>query len=164
MKDVGVDGVRMMNLDPLSHLRARTETHNGFRFVYRDEAPLSYQELEEFVERARALATQRSLPLLAVTDVACERGPGGLPICSEPWKTINPLKRGLIVCCFNKSSTVAKWSERRERTMEQFLFDNWNGPIYQEIRSALAAGELHPICRQPNNCPIAARLRRAEGE
>ena len=51
MKDVGVDGVRIMNSDPLSHLRARTETHNGFRFVYRDEA-LSYQELEEFVERA----------------------------------------------------------------------------------------------------------------
>ena len=47
--------------------------------------------------------------------------------------------------------------------MEQFLFDNWNGPIYQEIRSALAAGELHSICRQPNNCPIAARLRRARG-
>jgi molybdenum cofactor biosynthesis enzyme MoaA len=157
VKDVGVDGVRIMDLHPFPHLLGRTETRNGSLFVYGDEV-LSRQEFKEAVENAVSLASKMSLPLVAVTQFESNLESGELPICSEPWKTINPLKQGPSLCCFNREIAVAKWSERQGRTVEQFLLDTWNGLLYQEIRKSLASGKLHAMCRRSGSCPIVQGL------
>jgi hypothetical protein len=156
MKDVGVDGVRVMSLDCYPGLRQRVETRNGFRFSYEHEA-LSFSQLNEFVDRARSLAAEKSLPFFSVVDFGKDDEGQGTPLCSEPWKSINVLNRGLIMCCNNKIDAVAKWPERRGRTVEQFLLDTWNGEKYQEIRRELADGRFPDFCLRAGECPIVKK-------
>jgi MoaA/NifB/PqqE/SkfB family radical SAM enzyme len=160
MKQVGVDAVRVMGLEAHSRLLQRAERRGGAQYDYARER-LSFEELEQFVAAGRAAAGRRGMPFYAVTDFGPHPG-GGRPLCDEPWRAMNVLNRGIVVCCHNKSDRLAEWSQRGDRTVEQFLSDVWNGPVYLELRAMLGRGELPPICRTAGNCPIVARHLRSD--
>jgi MoaA/NifB/PqqE/SkfB family radical SAM enzyme len=163
MQRAGVDTVRVMGLDGYSRLLQRAEQRGGARYDYAEER-LSFEELEHFVDRAKGSARRRSIPLYAVTDFGLEHHGNGRPLCEEPWRTMNVLNRGIIACCNNKVDRLAEWSERGDRSLEQFLGDVWNAPAYQEMRATLAQGKLPEICRNAGSCSIVARHQRAELE
>jgi hypothetical protein len=121
-------------------------------------------ELERFVAQAKESARSRSMPLYSVTDFGLDRRGAGRPLCEEPWRTMNVLNRGIIACCNNKVDRLAEWSERGDRSLEQFLTDVWNGPAYQKLRASLAQGKLPEICRNAGSCSIVARHLRSERE
>jgi hypothetical protein len=79
------------------------------------------------------------------------------PICSQPWRTIYALNRGIFPCCYGRKA-FASWSERGERNIPEFLRDVFNGAPYQELRGELAAGRLSPYCLDTPNCPIVRRV------
>jgi MoaA/NifB/PqqE/SkfB family radical SAM enzyme len=160
MQRVGVDAVRVMGLDAYSRLLARAEHRGGARYDYAGER-LSFDELERFVVQAKELARRRSVPLYAVTDFGRQGGGNGRPLCDEPWRAMNVLNRGIIACCNNKVDRLAEWADRGDRSLEQFLADVWNGRTYQELRAALARGELPEICRRAGSCSIVARYERS---
>ena len=161
MQRVGVDAVRVMGLDAYTRLLERDEQRGGARYDYAQER-LSFVELERFVEQAKESARRRSIPLYSVTDFGLERHGAGRPLCEEPWRTMNVLNRGIIACCNNKVDRLAEWSERGDRSIEQFLTDVWNGPAYQAWRTTLAQGKLPEICRNAGSCSIVARHLRSE--
>jgi MoaA/NifB/PqqE/SkfB family radical SAM enzyme len=161
MRCAGVDAVRMMGLDAYTRLLQRDEQRGGARYDYSQER-LSFEELEHFVDRAKEAARRRSIPLYAVTDFGLERQGNGRPLCEEPWRAMNVLNRGIIACCNNKVDRLAEWSDRGDRSVEQFLEDVWNGPVYQELRATLAQGKLPEICRNAGSCSIVARHQRSE--
>jgi MoaA/NifB/PqqE/SkfB family radical SAM enzyme len=161
MQRAGVDAVRVMGLDAYNRLLQRAEQRGGARYDYNQER-LSFEELEHFVDRAKDAARRRSIPLYAVTDFGLERHGEGRPLCEEPWRAMNVLNRGIIACCNNKVDRLAEWSDRGDRSVEQFLADVWNGPAYQELRATLAQGKLPEICRNAGSCSIVARHQRSE--
>jgi MoaA/NifB/PqqE/SkfB family radical SAM enzyme len=161
MQRAAVDAVRVMGLDAYTRLLERVEQRAGPSYDYAQER-LSFEDLERFVERARETARRRSMPLYAVTDFGVERQGEGRPLCEEPWRTMNVLNRGIIACCNNKVDRLAEWADRGDRSLEQFLADVWNGPVYQELRATLAAGKLPQICRNAGSCSIVARYQRGE--
>ena len=163
MQRVGVDAVRVMGLDGYSRLLQRAEQRAGARYDYAQER-MSFDELERFVDRAKEAARRKSIPLYAVTDFGLERHGGGRPLCEEPWRAMNVLNRGIIACCNNKVDRLAEWSERGDRSLEQFLADVWNGPAYQGLRASLAQGKLPEVCRNAGSCSIVARHLRSELE
>ena len=162
MQRAGVDAVRVMGLDAYARLLQRAEQRGGARYDYADER-LSFEQLEQFVAGAKEAARCRSMPLYSVTDFGLEGHGGGRPLCEEPWRAMNVLNRGIIACCNNKVDRLAEWSERGDRSVEQFLGDVWNGPAYRELRATLARGELPEICRKSGSCSIVARYHRPDG-
>jgi hypothetical protein len=84
---------------------------------------------------------------------AVDAGVGVTQLCSEPWRTLYILKRGIMPCCY-ATEPIARWSDRNGRSLETFLHDVFNGPEYREIRRQLAAGSLSDFCRNTPSCPI----------
>ena len=154
MKDVGVDGIRVSGLNAYPHLMTRVLRRGGSQFRYGEES-MSPKEFDRFLKDARMAAAARSMPLLSYSDFMAEDSHLKGPLCNEPWKTINVVRRGLVLCAFNHGGIVAQWSEQGQRTTEQFLFDVWNGEEYREIRTELAQGRFSKQCVA--SCPIARR-------
>ncbi len=154
MKEVGIDGVRVTCLNTYPNLMTRVVQRGGFEFRYGEES-MSPEEFNLFLKSARKDAAERSMPLLSYSDFMAEDAHVNGPLCNEPWKTINAATRGLVMCVFNHSGIVARWSEQGRRSTEQFLFDVWNGEVYREIRSELAQGRFAKQCVA--SCPIARR-------
>jgi len=74
-------------------------------------------------------------------------GDPGLPICTEPWKRLYILRRGVLPCCYGQYPL-----EKMDR------WDGvWNSQILQDIRSELAAGRLHSYCLESGACPIVRK-------
>jgi MoaA/NifB/PqqE/SkfB family radical SAM enzyme len=67
-----------------------------------------------------------------------------VPLCTEPWKSLYILRRGVLPCCYG-STPIAPMSDYREA---------WNSPVLQEIRQDLAAGRFHRYCLDSPSCPI----------
>jgi MoaA/NifB/PqqE/SkfB family radical SAM enzyme len=108
-----------------------------------------------------APAAAVSAPAPAVEEPAPVAPPGGplpslgaerLPLCTEPWKSLYILRRGVLPCCYG-SSPIAGMGEYREA---------WNGPLLQGIRRDLAAGRFHEYCLSAEACPIVRKSRAAE--
>ncbi len=156
MKDVGVDGIRVTNLNTHPHLMNRVILRGGVEFRYRKET-VTLEEFGRFVNDARAVAKTKSMPLLSSSDFMAADARVNGPLCNEPWKTINAARRGLVVCmcAFNQEGIIARWSEQGHRSLEQFLFDVWNGEVYREIRSRLAQGTFAKQCVA--SCPVVRR-------
>lgn len=156
MKDVGVDGTKVIYLDPDPHLEQRVVRRNGYVFDYGAEL-LSWSELEHLKVRAEQLGREKQVVVINRMDFGAEEAAAGGPICSDPWKNIHVLNRGIVACLFSRNHPVAYWSERGDRTIEQFLLDIWNGEQYRKIRDALARGELPDLCRKSLSCPIVRK-------
>jgi len=156
MKDVGVDGTKVIYLDPDPYLRQQVVDRDGFSFDYNAEL-LSWPELEALRPRARELAREKGVTVITRMDFGEEEAACGGPICSDPWKNIHVLERGIVACLFSRTTPVADWSERGDRTVEQFLMDVWNGDKYREIREKLSAGVLPDLCKQSLSCPLVRK-------
>jgi MoaA/NifB/PqqE/SkfB family radical SAM enzyme len=156
MKDTGVDGVKFIYLDPDPELERRDSVYGGFRFRYGAEV-LRLGELQRLFAWAKSLGQSKGVPVITRLDFGAEEESGGGPICSEPWRNIHVLDRGIAVCLFSRTMPIARWSERGERPLEEFLWDVWNGERYREIRSSLAHGHLPELCLNARSCPIVRR-------
>jgi hypothetical protein len=84
------------------------------------------------------------------------QSPGG-PLCSEPWKTLYVLRRGIMPCCY-ATRPLATWDQQQGRPLDQFLRDVLNSAAFQDIRMHLAAGELSEYCRSTPSCPILKNM------
>ncbi|MGO9121169.1 MAG: hypothetical protein ACLQPD_26600 [Desulfomonilaceae bacterium] len=156
MKETGVDGVKLIYLDPDAELEHRVSVRRGFRFHYGAEV-LGLAELQGMFSEAKSLGRSKGVPVIARLDFDVEEEAGEGPICSEPWRNIHVLDRGIVVCLFSRTIPIARWSERRGKPLEEFLWDVWNGERYQAIRSSLARGQLPELCRMARSCPIVRK-------
>jgi sulfatase maturation enzyme AslB (radical SAM superfamily) len=85
----------------------------------------------------------RMLPLL---------GAERKPACTEPWKSLYILRRGVFPCCYGG---------RPVTTMENYR-EAWNSQVIQDIRLELTAGRFHTYCLQSTSCPIVRRSQQAD--
>src|SRR5208283_6037130 len=112
----------------------------GFVFNYTHEI-VPTGELDTIAHDAQAAADELGIHLyIDWKDFRANHGSAGnQPLCSEPWKSLYVLNRGIFPCCFGRKAP-ARWTERGERTVEQFIEDSRNGAAFREIRSSLAEG------------------------
>ena len=152
--ELGVDGFFLQALHDQNmscHLPIR---RNGHCFDYTTEC-LARPQLVEISERLRSRAKLLGLQyqadhldfnMASVSDV-------NVPLCLDPWKTVYITSRGILPCCFARSS-IAHWDQRGNRSLEQFVRDSINAPLMQEIRRALAVRQLSAYCLSCTSCPI----------
>lgn len=69
------------------------------------------------------------------------------PACTEPWKSLYILRRGVFPCCYG-GVPVAPMDQYREA---------WNAPIVQSIRRDLSRGRFHAYCLRSPACPIVRK-------
>jgi hypothetical protein len=74
------------------------------------------------------------------------------PACTEPWKSLYILRRGVFPCCYG-GSPVAPMDRYREA---------WNSPVVQAIRGELAQGRFHDYCLRSPACPIVRKSQQAQ--
>ncbi len=160
MKQVGVDQVKLRALYEDDNVAPRV-MNNGHAFDYLAEmVPL--EELAAMTPTLRRMAADRGVPLYVEWE---EFEPDSVhgprePICSEPWKTLYVLSRGVMPCCY-ATEPLGRWSEQGDRTLAEFLKDVFNSPEYQHIRQELAAGRLANYCWNTPSCPVMKRMRAA---
>lgn len=137
----------------------------AMRALFEDayEAPIESRE-----ESARAAAPTPSAKAAAIAPVPiavvapAEEFPaaspplpslGGerLPACSEPWKSLYILRRGVMPCCYG-GEPLAPMGTYRE---------TWNSPAVQAIRSSLLQGRFHDYCLRSPACPIVRKSNEA---
>ena len=157
MKDVGVDLIKVRSLY-LDDNVAPVVVNNAYRFDYATEV-LSREELVAFGERARNCASRGDLPIYVEWDQfeADVGGDGDGPLCTEPWKSLYALSRGIMPCCY-ATEPIARWEEQGERSLDEFLRDVFNSDEYQTLRRELAAGRLARYCSNTPSCPVAKRM------
>jgi hypothetical protein len=86
-------------------------------------------------------------PLPALPSLGGER----TPACTEPWKSLYILRRGVLPCCYG-GEPLAPMEEYRQ---------TWNSPELQAIRRELLAGRFHSYCMRSPACPIVRKLEQA---
>jgi pyruvate-formate lyase-activating enzyme len=74
------------------------------------------------------------------------------PVCTEPWKSLYILRRGVFPCCYG-GAPVAPMDGYREA---------WNSPVVQAIRGELAQGRFHDYCLRSPACPIVRKAQQAQ--
>jgi sulfatase maturation enzyme AslB (radical SAM superfamily) len=82
------------------------------------------------------------VPSSAVPSLGGER----LPLCTEPWKSLFILRRGVSACCYG--GAFAPMEDYREA---------WNSPEMQQIRAELLAGRFPGYCLRSRACPIVRK-------
>ncbi len=161
MKDVGVDEVKVRLL-VLDEDIPPVTVNNGYHFDYADEI-LHMDEVARLTPRIERIARQTGLPVYVDSQqFEADVSLPGAPLCSEPWKTLYVLRRGIMPCC-HATEPIATWDQQQGRPLEEFLRDVFNGPAYQEIRRELAAGRLADYCLNTPSCPILKRMQQ-EGQ
>jgi hypothetical protein len=156
MHSVGVDRVKLMALsrEGLKDVDGGSKNRGNFTFDY-DSEIIPAAELEDIGTRAAQIAGDVALDLyIDWKDFPAHHGPtDGRPLCSEPWKSLYVLNRGILPCCFGRKP-LARWSERGSRPLQEFVDDTFNGAALQEIRRALASGVFPQYCMSSVGCPI----------
>jgi MoaA/NifB/PqqE/SkfB family radical SAM enzyme len=74
-----------------------------------------------------------------------------VPLCTEPWKSLYILRRGVFPCCYGHAP-VAPMDGHAEA---------WNSPLLQGIRHELAHGRFHDYCLRSPACPIVRKSQQA---
>jgi hypothetical protein len=69
------------------------------------------------------------------------------PVCTEPWKRLYILRRGIRPCCYGGAPIAG---------MQDFE-DVWNSPLLQAIRAKLLRGDFHQYCLKSPACPIVRK-------
>ncbi len=73
------------------------------------------------------------------------------PMCTEPWKSMYILRRGVLPCCYG-GAPIAEMNDYREA---------WNSPLMQGIRGELLKGRFHDYCLKSPACPIVRKSEEA---
>jgi MoaA/NifB/PqqE/SkfB family radical SAM enzyme len=159
MRSVGVDRVKLMSLsrEDCMDLDGRVQQRGGLVFNY-DQEIIPVDELEAIAPEAQRVADELGVSLyIEWKDFRAHHGSAGeQPLCSEPWKSLYALNRGIFPCCYGRKP-LARWTERGSRAVEQFIEDSRNGAALQEIRHSLASGIFPAYCLSSLNCPIVAK-------
>ncbi len=156
MRQVGVDEVKLRSLYLDDNL-APVTVNGDYSFDYAAEV-LHMDEMAAVAAGARSLAAQHGVPLYVESDqFPVDAGATGAPLCSEPWRTLYILRRGIMPCCY-ATEPIATWSQRQDRPLEEFLRDVVNSSAMQEIRGELAEGRLAGYCRSTPSCPILKNM------
>jgi MoaA/NifB/PqqE/SkfB family radical SAM enzyme len=159
MHSVGVDRVKLQALhrEDCMDLDGRVQQRGAFVFNY-DQEIVPVAELDAITHEAQSAADEFGLNLYV--DWAGFRAnhgsTGNRPLCSEPWKSLYVLNRGILPCCFGRRP-VAHWSDRGNRPAEQFIEETRNGAAFQEIRHSLARGVFPAYCLSSKSCPIVSK-------
>ena len=69
------------------------------------------------------------------------------PLCTEPWKSLYILRRGIFPCCYG-AEPLAPMSGYHEA---------WNSRELQKIRATLAGGRFPTYCLKSTSCPIVQK-------
>jgi MoaA/NifB/PqqE/SkfB family radical SAM enzyme len=69
------------------------------------------------------------------------------PVCTEPWKRLYILRRGIRPCCYG-GAPIARMQDFGEV---------WNSPLLQAIRGKLLRGTFHQYCLKSPACPIVRK-------
>lgn len=156
MRSVDVDRVKLMTLsrDDCMEMDGRVQKRGAFIFNY-DAEVIPIAELDVIGGEAQRAADKLGVDLyIDWKDFRIHHGPAGKqPLCSEPWKTLYALNRGIFPCCFGRKP-LARWTERGDRPVGQFIDDTFNGAAFQEIRRSLASGVFPAYCLSAGGCPI----------
>jgi MoaA/NifB/PqqE/SkfB family radical SAM enzyme len=156
MSSVGVDRVKLMSLsrDNPMELDGPVQRRGTFVFNY-DEEVIPLAELEVIGNETRGIAAELGVDLyIDWNDFETHHGPeGNQPLCSEPWKSLYVLNRGIFPCCFGRKP-LAHWAEQGDRSISQFIDETFNGDAFQEIRRSLASGIFPSYCLSTKGCPI----------
>lgn len=156
MHSVGVDRVKLMVLsrEDCMDLDGRVKKRGDFLFNYEDEI-VPPEELDAVGEEGRLMGEAIGLNVyLDWKDFSAHhRSTDGRPLCSEPWKSLYVLNRGILPCCFGRKP-LARWTEQGSRPIGQFIDEAFNGAAFQDIRRSLADGVFPPYCLSSLNCPI----------
>ena len=159
MHSVGVDRVKLASLhrEACMDLDGTIKQRDDFVFDYEKEV-MALAELDAIADEAQAAADELGISLyLDWRGFSANHGPiGKQPLCSEPWKSLYVLNRGVFPCCFGRKP-IARWKERGNRSPQEFIEDARNGPALQEIRRALASGTFPAYCRSSGSCPIVRK-------
>ncbi|MGE5243129.1 MAG: radical SAM protein [Betaproteobacteria bacterium] len=94
-----------------------------------------------------AAATETAAPGSSVEAPLPSLGGERKPACTEPWKSLYILRRGVFPCCYG-GTPVAPMDQYREA---------WNGPLVQAIRAELSEGRFHDYCLRSPACPIVRK-------
>ena len=73
------------------------------------------------------------------------------PICTEPWKSLYILRRGVFPCCYG-ARPLAEMDGYRE---------TWNSSELQQIRAELAQDRFPSYCLESSSCPIVRKAQAA---
>jgi len=98
---------------------------------------------------AAVIAPSEELP--AASPALLSLGDERLPACSEPWKSLYILRRGVMPCCYG-GEPLAPMDSYRE---------TWNSREMQAIRSSLLEGRFHDYCLRSSACPIVRKSNEA---
>jgi molybdenum cofactor biosynthesis enzyme MoaA len=164
MHSIGVDLVKLMSLgrEDCMELDGRVQRRGSFVFNYVQEI-LPLAELDAIGREAQVVADEMGVNLYVDwKDFLSDHGSAeNQPLCSEPWKSLYVLNRGIFPCCFGRRP-LARWTERGSRSVEQFIEETRNGSTFQEIRRSLASGIFPSYCLSTHSCPIV-RAAMSEG-
>jgi hypothetical protein len=143
-----------LSRDNPMELDGPVQRRGTFVFNY-DKEVLPLAELAVIGNQARGIAAKMGVDLyIDWTDFETHHGAlGKRPLCSEPWKSLYVLNRGIFPCCFGRKP-LAHWAERGDRSIRQFIDDAFNGAAFQEIRRSLASGIFPAYCLSTKGCPI----------
>jgi hypothetical protein len=159
MHSIGVDRVKLMSLgrEDCMELDGRVQQRGTFVFDY-DEEVISIAELDAIGQEAQGAADEVGVDLYVDwRDFRAHHGSAkDQPLCSEPWKSLYVLNRGIFPCCFGRKP-LARWTERGSRSVEQFIEETRNGAAFQEIRQSLASGVFPAYCLSAQSCPIVRK-------
>lgn len=159
MHSIGVDRVKLMSLhrEDCMDLDGRVQHRGEFVFNY-DQEIIPPAELDTIGEEAQAAADEMGINLYVDwRDFRAHHGSAGSePLCSEPWKSLYVLNRGIMPCCFGRKP-VARWTEQGSRQVEEFIEETRNGAALQEIRKSLASGVFPAYCLAAKSCPIVRK-------
>ena len=159
MHSIGVDRIKLMSLgrENCMELDGRVQQRGDFVFDY-DQEIVPLAELDAIGLDARRAADEMGVDLYVDwKDFRVHHGSAGKePLCSEPWKSLYVLNRGILPCCYGRKP-ISRWGERGNRPVEQFIEETRNGPAFQEIRHSLANGVFPTYCLSSQSCPIVRK-------
>ncbi len=95
------------------------------------------------------LAAEPAAP--ATSEPAPSLGFEKWPVCTEPWRDLYILRRGVRPCCYGGASLGEPDTYR----------DAWNGPIVRAVREQLSQGRFHDYCLLSPACPIVRKSEHA---
>jgi hypothetical protein len=97
------------------------------------------------------IVVARAVELPAASPALPSLGGERLPACSEPWKSLYILRRGVMPCCYGGEPLAPMESYR----------ETWNSPEVQAIRASLLQGQFHDYCLRSPACPIVRKSNEA---
>ena len=150
----GADAFVVRNLFEDVRNKAPAKQPHPHEFNY-DQEVLTYEDIRDIISRLEYKA--RLLGIRLINDLENFSAPpsgDSQPLCSEPWKALYVLRRGISPCCYSSATPVGHWSERGDRSIEEFVADTFNSEIMQDIRASLARGKLANFCKKTASCPF----------